>query len=168
MQGERVLQTALLDARDHRLRSLDRALHTTRLPSDDAVPALFVAVGLPVLDELLPSLELLLNAPGARANHAVPAVVLEGEGAGREELFLVFRMSLRVDLVPLLQEVKGDCEFVVGRRVPQRLVQLSAPLRRKMRKSYKRKCPCKGVGGTQYGADAAVTHVLLRDPRAAA
>jgi len=31
----------------------------------------------------------------------------------------------------------------------------------------KRKCPCKGVGGTQYGADAAVTHVLLRDPRAA-
>ena len=26
----------------------------------------------------------------------------------------------------------------------------------------------KGFGGTQYGADAAVTHVLLRDPRAAA
>ena len=75
MQGERVLQTALLDAGDHRLHSLDRALHTTRLPSDDAVPALSVAVGLSVLDVLVPSLELLLNAPGARANHAVPAVV---------------------------------------------------------------------------------------------
>ena len=125
MQGERVLQTALLDAGDHRLHSLDRALHTTRLPSDDAVPALFVAVGLSVLDELVPSLELLLNAPGARANHAVPAVLLEGEGASREELFLVFRMSLR-DLELLLQEVTGDCAFVVGRRVPQRSVQLSA------------------------------------------
>ena len=118
------MQTALLDARDHRLHSPDRALHTTRPPSDGAVPTLFVAVGLPVLDELVPSLELLLNAPGARANHAVPAVVLEGEGAGRE-LFLVFRMSLR-DLELLLQEVKGDCAFVVGRRVPQRSVQLSA------------------------------------------
>jgi hypothetical protein len=41
-------------------------------------------------------------------------------------------------------------------------------VRRKTRKSYQRKCPCKRVGGTQYGADAAVTHVLLRDPRAAA
>ena len=102
------MQTALLDARDHRLHSPDRALHTTRPPSDGAVPTLFVAVGLPVLDELVPSLELLLNAPGARANHAVPAVVLEGEGAGRE-LFLVFRMSLiRIrDLELLLQEERA-------------------------------------------------------------
>ena len=89
-------------------------------------PALFVSVGLPVLDELVPSLELLLNAPGARANHTVPAVVLEGESAGRDERFHVFRMSLRVDLVLLLQDVKGNCEFVVVRRVPQRFVQLSA------------------------------------------
>ena len=66
-----------------------------------------------------------LNAPGARANHAVPAVFLEGGGAGREVLLLVFRMSQR-DLEVLLHEVSGDCLFVVGRRVPQRLVQLSA------------------------------------------
>ena len=54
----------------------------TRRDANYAVPALFVSVGLPVLDELVPSLELLLNAPGARANHAVPAVFFEGGGAG--------------------------------------------------------------------------------------
>ena len=58
--GERVLETAVIDAGDHRLHSLDRALHTTQLPSDDGVPTLLVAVGLPVLDELVPCLELLL------------------------------------------------------------------------------------------------------------
>ena len=125
LHGEGVLETPLLDAGDHRLHSLNRALHTTRFPANYAVPALFVSVGLPVLDELVPSLELLLNAPGARANHTVPAVFFEGGDAGRQELLVVPPMRQR-DLELLLHEVSGDCLFVVDRHVPQRLVQLGA------------------------------------------
>ena len=84
----------------------------TRRDANYAVPALFVSVGLPVLDELVPSLELLLNAPGARANHTVPVVLFEGGGAGRQVLLYVSPMRRR-DLGVLLHEVIGDCLFVV-------------------------------------------------------
>ena len=46
-------------------------------------------------------------------------------------------MSLR-DLELLLQEVKGDCAFVVGRRVPQRSLQLSACTQEDTQELYKR------------------------------
>ena len=80
-------------------------------------------VGLPVLDELVPSLELLLNAPGARANHAVQRCFLKA----KVRLARSFsRISDESPGILTFFKVKGDCEFVVVRNVPQRLVQHSA------------------------------------------